>query len=125
MKKKFGFAGLGLMLSVAIAFGALASVATAKTNSPGPKGTGSLTVPADGTAVPVLGSNEVGGPTTGTFTIQRFVNDGTNLIAVGTFNGTINGVAKGPTPASVVVTDPPAPPCDVLHLTLGPLHLDL
>jgi hypothetical protein len=120
--KKLSVATLGVMLTVAVAFGALANVATAKTNSPGPKGTGSLAVDGAGMTIPAPGSVAV--PTTGTFTIERFVNDGTNLIAVGTFTGTINGAAAGPTPGSMVVTDPPGV-CDILDLTLGPLHLDL
>lgn len=91
-------------------------------------------------AVPVTGSfaqSTTSGPLTslgtgnfaGTFNIQQFVNQGGNLMAVGTLVGTLtNGAGQT---QSVVVNNVAAPvtaataSCPILSLTLGPLHLDL
>jgi hypothetical protein len=92
-----------------------------------------------GLAVPVVGSGP-GGTFAGTFTLQKFVNNGGNLEA----RGILTGIATTPTgmagsivqnvstPVTVGQTAPTTAAaitaqavCDVLHLDLGPLHLDL
>jgi hypothetical protein len=78
--------------------------------------------------VPVTGTTPAGGAVAGTFEITRFATQGGNLVAVGTFTGAITD-ATGATVASgtqaltlpVAVTGT----CAILHLTLGPLDLNL
>ena len=96
--------------------------------------TGSLPTSAAGT---VRGTGEA---VTGTFTITRFAKVNGVLTAIGTFEGTVNGVAKTDTASAPVtalgthsltgaaasgVTAQQATTCQILDLTLGPLHLDL
>jgi hypothetical protein len=60
----------------------------------------------------------------GTFTIQRFANQGGQLVAIGTVAvQTAEGVLTAGV-TSVAVQQITAT-CDILHLVLGPLHLDL
>ena len=75
---------------------------------------GSLTTPVTGT----LG----GAPATGTLTITRFVRDAGSILAVG--NLSLGGMDLGTVQAPVAVTDPPGS-CQILHLDLGPLDLNL
>jgi hypothetical protein len=69
------------------------------------------------------------GTLTGTFNIQQFVNQNGNLTAVGTFVGTLTNAAGQVT--SIVLNNVTATvtnasgSCQILTLTLGPLHLDL
>ena len=78
--------------------------------------------------MPVTGTTPAGGAVAGTFEITRFATQGGNLVAVGTFTGAITD-ATGATVASgtqtltlpVAVTGT----CAILHLTLGPLDLNL
>ena len=84
---------------------------------------------AGGVSVPVAGTTSKGGKFTGNFAIKEFkvVND--QIVAVGTLTGTIrNGVGNviGTFLKTVqmVVTIRGAS-CDILHLELGPLDLDL
>jgi len=95
-----------------------------------------------GLAVPVSGIAPGGaGSFEGTFRIQRFVNSGSQVVAQGVLTGiatntttkvtesivrTIStpvtfGNAAGPTAAAISAQAT----CDILHLVLGPLHLDL
>jgi hypothetical protein len=65
----------------------------------------------------------------GTFNIQQFANQNGNLVAIGTLVGTLTNAAGQVT--SVVINNVTAPvtaataSCQILSLTLGPLHLDL
>jgi hypothetical protein len=60
----------------------------------------------------------------GTFTIQRFANQGGQLVAIGTVAvQTAQGVVTAGTTA--VAVQQITGTCDILHLVLGPLHLDL
>lgn len=63
-----------------------------------------------------------GAAKTGTFTIDRFVRDGNSILAVG--NLALGGTNLGTARVPVTVTDPPGS-CQILHLDLGPLNLDL
>jgi hypothetical protein len=78
------------------------------------KSVGSLTTTITGSVGGVAQS--------GTFTIHRFVRQSSGIAAVGdlTLGGTNFGTAAVP----VTVTDPPGS-CQILHLDLGPLDLNL
>jgi hypothetical protein len=89
------------------------------------QGQGPATIPS--IAIPVTGAG--GGATfVGTFKLQRFVADSTGVSAVGLLTGTVTtatGVATSivrPVALPAQVVDPT---CDILHLDLGPLSLNL
>jgi len=82
-----------------------------------------------GVSVPVTGTTSKGGKFTGTFAIKQFSVVNNQIVAVGTLTGTIqNGVGNviGTIlkTISMIVTFHGAT-CDILHLELGPLDLDL
>jgi hypothetical protein len=87
--------------------------------------------PADGLTIPITGTG-TGGTFDGTFTLTRFVVSGDGIAAVGRLVGTARDTA-GNVVGSIVrtVTLPVGPisatqaTCDILHLELGPLELDL
>lgn len=128
MKLKVSLAVAMLTLGLAAVVAVAAPAASAKTG-------GSLAVPAGGTTTTGL-------PVTGTFTIQRFEKVGSVINAIGTFTGSVNGGPAVTSPASAPVTSGNGhalggtsgstaaaaaadPSCQILDLTLGPLHLDL
>ena len=96
----------------------------------GPQGNALLLAPvAGGVAVPVTGTTSRGGKFTGTFNIKQFSVVNNQIVAIGTLTGTIqNGVGNviGTIlkTISLIVTFHGAT-CDILHLELGPLDLDL
>jgi hypothetical protein len=118
-----------LALTLAFAISALAAFAATGANA-APKSKGSYAVPVSTDTA------------TGTFTINRFAVRNGKLTAIGTYTGTTaNGPAEA-TPAYAVVTSgngnaltraarttaavqQAAATCQILDLTLGPLHLDL
>ena len=120
LKKSFVLMLAALVLTMT----AMPSLAQAPTSGAG------LTVPVQGTA-------KSAGRVTGTFTIQRFVDDGGQLGAFGTL--VLNTASKGTVVTQVVmpVTADHRPAaastaaaavqavCEVLDLTLGPLDLNL
>lgn len=86
----------------------------------------------------VTGTTEDGGQVFGTFTVERFRNQGGDLVAIGTFNGVItdsegdvvaSGAQRIAWPVEEVSVDGTTAgfgqACDILTLVLGPLHLDL
>jgi hypothetical protein len=95
-----------------------------------------------GLSIPIQATSLDQGSFLGNLTIERFARDGDSVVAVGTLTGTLtdeNGVLTSivrtvslpvelPTPggaqASAAAVGTQAV-CDILHLTLGPLHLDL
>lgn len=85
----------------------------------------SLTAPVTGTFASPLGST---GTLAGTFSLDRVVAQGGQLLAVGTVTATLTD-ALGNVVATLdqVVTAPltATGSCSILDLTLGPLHLDL
>jgi len=106
---------------------------TAATAAAAPTRGGTVTTSAAGTA-------RTGEAVTGTFNITKFKLVNGVLTAVGTFNGTVDGVAKTDTASAPVtaidghtlsggatsaLTAQQAASCQILSLTLGPLHLDL
>lgn len=84
---------------------------------------------ASGVSVPVAGTTSRGGKFTGTFVIQQFSVVNNQIVAVGTLTGTIqNGVGNviGTILRTIrmLITIGGAT-CDILHLELGPLDLNL
>lgn len=113
---------LGLALSVLTA-GAIcaATVPEAAADSPHSAATASPSRTAHSLTTPVAGT--VNGVTqTGTLTINRFVRQGNSILAVGDL--VLGGQNLGTVRAPVNLSDPPAS-CDILHLDLGPLDLNL
>jgi hypothetical protein len=78
-------------------------------------------------AVPVTGAG--GGATfVGTFQLQRFIADQGGVSAVGLLAGTLTPATGAATSVVRTVTIPTQvvdPTCDILHLDLGPLSLNL
>ena len=111
-----------LPLILALAGGAL--VATTATAAP-PQSV-AVPAPVSGTFTDALGGT---GTFSGTLTITRVVRDGTELAAIGTITGTATD-STGTTVGSVTNQAAVLPlqataTCDILHLELGPLDLDL
>ena len=83
---------------------------------------------APGLTVPVVGSIPGGGSFTGSFTTTKFLPTATGVDIVGTLTGTVTSatgvvgtILKNITlPVTIGETS-----CDILHLDLGPLHLNL
>jgi hypothetical protein len=72
--------------------------------------------------VPITGTTSTGAPVAGTFEITRFATQNGGIVALGTFTGTagtVTGSQAITLPVTVTAT------CDILHLELGPLDLDL
>ncbi len=121
--------GVGLAASLALL---PATAAMAQQNGQnqqnGQKAISGLAVPVSGT---VSSAGTSAGTVAGTLTINRFANRAGSLVALGTFVGTVTNTATGA--VSTVVTQLAVPvntsattgTCDVLHLVLGPLDLDL
>lgn len=63
-----------------------------------------------------------GAPETGTLTIDRFVRQANSILAVGEL--VLGGQDLGTVQVPTTVTDPPGS-CQILHLDLGPLDLNL
>ena len=85
--------------------------------------TSDLTTPITGTIA------NAGGTFTGTLDITRFANQGGQLVAIGTLSGTLTdalgNVIGTVTNAAVTIPVDPSGSCQILHLDLGPLDLNL
>jgi hypothetical protein len=82
---------------------------------------------ATGLALPVSGSGS-GATFTGTFTLQKFVTSGGGIAAAGTLTGTLTDALGRVTTVVQNVKLPVtigAATCDILHLDIGPISLDL
>ncbi|MCA1630397.1 MAG: hypothetical protein LC785_03970 [Acidobacteria bacterium] len=84
---------------------------------------------AGGVTVPVAGTTSKGGKFTGNFNIKQFSVVGDKIVAVGTLTGTIqnsvgNVIGTVLKTIQMIVAFKGAS-CDILHLELGPLDLDL
>lgn len=84
---------------------------------------------AGGVTVPVAGTTSKGGKFTGNFAISQFKVVNNQIVAVGTLTGTIqnsvgNVIGTVLKTIQILVTITGAS-CDILHLELGPLDLDL
>jgi hypothetical protein len=83
---------------------------------------------ADLNAVPVTGTTQNGGTLAGTLDINRFAVQGGQLVAVGTLTATITdalGNVVGMVTQNVTIPVAASGSCQILHLVLGPLDLDL
>jgi hypothetical protein len=111
------FRMLLLTLAAVLVLSATALAATASAARP--------TTPAPAVAISPAQS---GGVLDGVFTITSFaVNEAGQLVANGVFTGTvtINGVTTAITSTVTSILAAPPGSCQILDLTLGPLHLDL
>ena len=84
---------------------------------------------AGGVTVPISGTTSKGGKFVGNFRIKRFDVVNNQIVAVGTLTGTIQN-AVGNVIGTVLrtvslLTTITGASCDILHLELGPLDLDL
>jgi hypothetical protein len=80
-----------------------------------------------GLVTPVAGTVTQAGlpvPFTGTFTIERFARQGSQLVATGTLTTTVAGVTQTFRNVAVPVTSITAT-CQILNLVLGPVDLNL
>ena len=88
-----------------------------------------LAAQTGGVSVPVTGTTAKGGKFTGAFKIKQFSVVNNRIVAVGTLTGTIqNGVGSIIGTVLRTITLPVIigqADCDILHLELGPLDLDL
>ena len=83
--------------------------------------------PAGSVTVPVAGTIDGGGTFAGNFEITRFATRAGNIVALGNLTGTATtttGTQAVDTTLALPVTVAQAT-CDILHLELGPLDLDL
>src|SRR5215207_349095 len=105
---------------------------SAATNSPAARSTKlapAAVAFAGGVTVPVSGTTSKGGKFTGNFAISQFQVVNNQIVAVGTLTGTVQN-AVGNVIGTVLKTVQmlvtiKAASCDILHLELGPLDLDL
>jgi hypothetical protein len=80
------------------------------------------------TQLPVVGSVAGGGTFAGTLNLTKFANVNGAVNAVGTLTGVLTNAAGQTTTVMQNVSAPLAAvtgTCDILHLDLGPLHLDI
>jgi hypothetical protein len=116
---------MGLILLSLMPLNISAATRSAVTGAPN----ATLSVPATGVTIPVTGTTSKGGKFTGNFNIKQFrvVND--QIVATGTLTGTIqNGVGNviGTVLRTIsMIVNFGGASCDILHLELGPLDLDL
>jgi AraC-like DNA-binding protein len=111
--KRFALATLLLFLSLAIAPGLAAAQTSQQKSAP-------LSIPITGT-----GS---GGTFAGTFQLQKFAADQGQLVATGLLSGIVTAADGTVTSVLRTVSLPAAvgnTTCQILHLDLGPLNLDL
>ena len=84
---------------------------------------------AGGVTVPVVGTTSRGGKFTGSFNIKQFSVVNNQIVAAGTLTGTIQnsvGNVIGTVLKTIqMVVSIRGATCDILHLELGPLDLDL
>jgi len=105
---------------------------SAATNSPAARSTKlapAAVAFAGGVTIPVTGTTSKGGKFTGNFAISQFQVVNNQIVAVGTLTGTVQN-AVGNIIGTVLKTVQmlvtiKAASCDILHLELGPLDLDL
>ncbi|HEX6185254.1 MAG TPA: hypothetical protein VFZ44_15320 [Pyrinomonadaceae bacterium] len=84
---------------------------------------------APGVSVPVAGTTSKGGKFSGNFAVQQFKVVNNQIVAVGTLTGTIQnsvGNVIGTVLKTVqMIANITDASCDILHLELGPLDLEL
>ena len=115
-------------LGLALALMSMISVAPAAAAAPTPTATAATTAAA-GLQIPINFNSPTGGSFAGVFNLTRFVVRNGQLAAVGTLTGTVTNAA-GQTVGAVArtITLPVlniTGTCDILHLEIGPIDLDL
>jgi hypothetical protein len=83
--------------------------------------------PASPFAIPITGAGG-GGTFTGTFNLQKFATDQGSVVATGILTGVVTTAAGATTSIVRTISLPVAigdTTCEILHLDLGPLNLDL
>jgi hypothetical protein len=86
-----------------------------------------------GLNLPVVGSvtGDAVGTITGNFNLQRFALQNGQLVAIGTFTGTVRDASGNilrsvvAAVAAAVAQGPNQPSCQILDLNIGPINLDL
>jgi hypothetical protein len=84
--------------------------------------------PASPTQLPVVGSVVGGGTFAGTLNLTKFANVNGTVNAIGTLTGVLTNAAGQTTTVMQNISAPLAAvtgTCNILHLDLGPLHLDI
>lgn len=122
-----------IILALLCIFSVLAFTTVSPAQTAGSAAKSALAVPVTGSFAPSTTSGPLTslgtGTFNGTFNIQQFANQNGNLVAIGTLVGTLTNAAG--TATSIVINNVTAPvtaasgSCQILTLTLGPLHLDL
>jgi hypothetical protein len=113
-----------LALLIAVAIVAVGGTAASTAQAAPPQSTG-LTVPLTGTFTDALGGT---GTFTGMYEIERFTTQNGALAAVTTLTGTLVdslGNVVGTVDQTTTVPLQASGTCQILHLELGPLELDL
>ena len=83
--------------------------------------------PASPLTIPVAGTGSAG-TFAGTFQLQKFATDQGQLVATGLLTGVVTAASGATTSIARTITLPAAvgtATCQILHLDLGPLNLDL
>ena len=119
-----------LMCVLMFALTPLSLSAATRPAAPAPRAAAAAVVAlAPGVSVPIAGTTSKGGKFSGNFAIQQFRVVGDQIVAVGTLTGTVqNGVGNviGTVLKTIqIITNITGASCDILHLELGPLDLDL
>jgi hypothetical protein len=118
MIRQLRYKSVAMIAALALSAVALApATASAQTARP-------VTIPVVGT---VIGGG--GGTFSGALTIARFVNDNGTLTATGVVTGIVTNAVTGATTTVVSTFATPVTiaqaTCSILHLDLGPLHLNV
>ena len=117
---------LGALMSTLTPFSVVAAAPGAAGLAPN---MAAVAAQAGGVTVPVTGTTSKGGKFTGNFAISRFQVVNNQIVAVGTLTGTVqNGVGSvvGTVLKTIqMIVNITDASCDILHLELGPLDLDL
>jgi hypothetical protein len=117
MKKRFVSIALLVAVMTAFAFGPMTSVQAAPLQA--------VSVPVTGTFTDALGGT---GTFIGNLAINRFTVQNGDLVAIGTLTGTLTdslGAVIGTVTQSVTFPVTAQATCEILHLELGPLDLNL
>jgi hypothetical protein len=89
--------------------------------------TAAAQAPASPLTIPITGAGS-GAVFSGTFQLQRFATDQGQLVATGLLTGVVTTTTGVTTSVARTVSIPAAvvnPTCQILHLDLGPLNLDV
>ena len=130
MKTRLSALALALGLSILVPLHVAANTASNAAPQRGLYVNGMLAAQtAGGVTVPVSGTTSKGGKFNGNFAISQFRVVGNRIVAVGTLTGTIqngagNVIGTVLKTVQMLVTITGAS-CDILHLELGPLDLEL